>query len=429
MTAAIYPFSPNAQTTPQFSLQTKLECFQKITRDWGRCLSRKETIVLLAIIDRTIGWGRSEAYFSTRSMLLGDAINGGMDMSRSTLFRALATLDARGIISRRKDRYVPDRVHYSVNLRWRPETKSVTLKSKLMTSPDATIQCHSDTNPCQSDATPCQIDTLKTGINLHLSNNSIIAAPVPAPRSPISEIQNPADRIRLVATAARTAHRDHVTARAATTSMRDVSTAVEAAWRGAMLEAFPQIDMPSWGVREKAQAKQAAKHWVHSKEISYPKFVEWAVLNWTAIVQKQFKWMTKSPPPVSPAFGFFIAMQSQFAECRAEGTLENWLSDKDRTQIERLIGRGMTYEQATAHHGKNQAVRALRDEMETREIKARSREQSADNKLEQAKKLAEFGAAPIHPKSPAAIRARQQAMLDDLPPLSAPMVNTRNPFD
>ena len=416
MTATIHAMSANNKPTPLFSLQNKLECYQKILREWQDHLSFAENGVLLRIVDRTIGWGRVETYITSNELMSKPGF------SRATLFRVLAKLEKRGLIRRRKDVRVPNRVHYTVNMQWIP--KETFCKSTVQNTPS-----HSETTPSHSETTSSHSETLYTGINIQVSNNSIIAAPVPAPRSPISEIQNPADRIRLVATAARTAHRDHVTARAATTSMRDVSTAVEAAWRGAMLEAFPQIDMPSWGVREKAQAKQAAKHWVHSKEISYPKFVEWAVLNWTAIMRKQFKWMTKSPPPVSPAFGFFIAMQSQFAECRAESTLEGWLQHKDRTRIERLIGRGMTYEQATAHHGKNQAVRALRDEMETREIKARSREQSADNKLEQAKKLAEFGAAPIHPKSPAAIRARQQAMLDDLPPLSAPMVDTRNPFD
>ena len=151
--------------------------------------------------------------------------------------------------------------------------------------------------------------------------------------------------------------------------------------------------------------------------------------------------MTKAPPPEVPAFRFYAAMIGQFAECWGEGKLSEWASAKERTEVERMMSRGMTFEQAMAEHAKNNVARGLREEMRTREIKVRARERGAAAKLEQAKRLAEFsGAAPVHPQSEAAkaVRARiapkpqVEATLpvEEFVPLSAPMVDpNRNPFD
>lgn len=223
---------------------------------------------------------------------------------------------------------------------------------------------------------------------------------------------------------------------------RSSAAGVEAAWRQALAETFPEAVEPAWTGREKGQAKRLISGWIHGKQISFIDFTDWAVRNWTQIMSKQFKWMKQSPPPAVPAFGFFAAMTNQFAECWAEGKLEEWASAKERTEIEAMVARGMTFEQAALQHAKNNVARGLRDEMRDREIKVRARDRAASAKLEQAKKLADFsGAAPMHPRSPAAMEMLKRSDTKPAPalgtpgeetfaPLSAPMVDPkRNPFD
>lgn len=375
------------------SLQAKIECYQKVPREWMNHLTGPEALTVLNLIDRTIGWGRREAYFTTRAMLAGDKLYAGLPMSRRTLFRALASLEAMGLIQRRRDPNVPDRVHFTVNMEWAPDM-AVKLPNRLQT------QCHDDTTQCHHDTDQCHSGTLYTGITSQVSPDSSQAgATAPLPLSP-------AEKIRARLSEATSTHRAAL-ARHASGPQAAVD-AVDAAWRLALIDTFPGTAYRTWGVREKAQIKIVLKNW--RGDIGLPIFVTWAVTNWTAIMRKQFKWMTRETPPAVPVLSFFIAFLTQFADCRAEGKLEEWLSDLDRTQLERMMGRGMTYEEATAELGKAKAAVALRSEMDLREVKVRARERGADAKLKQAEALAEFeGRAPIHPRSRAAEALRRAA--------------------
>ena len=369
------------------SLQSKIEKYQRVGRQWAGHISGNEMAMVEVLIDRTVGWGRREAYFTIRSLLAGDAIYSGLTMSRRTAFRVLKSLENKGLIQRRHDKNIPDRVHFTVNMDWKPDAENV---SKRLNG-----RCHDDTTRCHDDTDQCHNGTLYTGNNLQVSNTgSQAGAPAPLPL-PASEI------IRAKAGAAAAANR--ATLKAKAEKPQAAVDAVDAAWRLALIDTFPGTAYRTWGVREKAQIRQVLRNW--RGNCTLPEFVTWAVTNWTAIMRKQFRWMTKNPPPATPALSFFIAFLQNFAEARADNVLEDWLTSEDRTALERMMGRGQTYEQATAELAKDKMAVALRGEIRKGKIEARARDLAATRKLAEARHLAELkGGIPIHPKSPAAQR-------------------------
>ena len=64
----------HADATKAVPLQVKAEVYQKVIREWAQHLTANQFIVLMAVVDRTIGWGRREAYFTNRAFLQGDNI-------------------------------------------------------------------------------------------------------------------------------------------------------------------------------------------------------------------------------------------------------------------------------------------------------------------------------------------------------------------
>jgi len=413
-----------------FSLQGKIACYQKVMREWSPYLDPFELAVVMQIVDRTIGWGVREARFTTNSMLNGDAVYSGLKMGRAKLFKALASLEARGIVRRRPCPHKPDHRIFSINMDWAPDVTLTAPKRLKGVQPGAPGRPQHGHPQSTSWTTPVhEVDANNNSPQTVVPNSNH-----PGAAAPVSS--NPADQVRTVAVNTQTTLR---ATRDSSASTQGAAEAAEAAWRLALVETFPGTAYRSWGVREKAQVKTATKTW--RGDITFPEFIDWAVRNWTAIMRKQFKWMTNSPPPASPAFSFFIAFLTQFADCRAEGTLQNWLSDLDRTQLERMMGRGMTYEEATAELGRIKAATALREEMTIREVQVRARERGADAKLKQAQALAEMeGRAPVHPRSRAAEALRREAEKptriiepfgeDEFKPLDVPMVDPdRNPFD
>jgi hypothetical protein len=434
MSAKVLEFPSLGSDDDYSSLQSKLMIYQKLNREWAEHLDPYEFRVLSAIVDRTVGWGRTEAQFSAGRLLRGDKVNGPLNLSRPKLYRVLSSLEGRGMIRRRADAFNPDKTHYSVRLDWSPKM-ALNLPKRLK----------KDATGCKSERvslTETRVSLTETRVSLTetqytgnpYTGNQRTGNAASSDREP----PNPVSTIRATIERTVASHAEAKATRLKVRSQRATSGGVEAAWRDALRETFPDVVEPVWTGREKGQAKRLASGWANFRQISFIDFTDWAVRNWTQIMRKQFKWMTKNPPPAVPAFNFYVAMIDQFAECWGEGKLEEWASAEERTEIERMMARGMTFEQATAEFAKRHAIAELRDEMRVREIKVRARSRAADIKLKQAERLAEFGGkAPVHPRSIAAqeIRARNRVKLQpvandpEFVPLSAPMVSTKNPFD
>ena len=100
---------------------------QYITRYWMKYLSPSELMVLLFILDRTIGWQKYSEVITRRHMLKGIASGGtifhlGTSLSASTLDTTLNRLFEKGLIERRPIMRGTTRyIEFSINLDWEPD--------------------------------------------------------------------------------------------------------------------------------------------------------------------------------------------------------------------------------------------------------------------------------------------------------------------
>lgn len=402
-------------------IQIKVETYQRGFREWGGHLTGNELAITELLIDRTVGWGRREAYFTIRALIDGDNVYSGLRISRRTAFRVLNSLEDKGIIRRRKDPNVPDRVHFTVNLEWKPD--EVNVQERLQ------ARCQGVTTRCHSDITQCQDGTLCTGTQLQVSTTGSL----PGAAAPVSLAA--ARRVR--EDRAINAGTDLARLDDDAQSPQTAVDAVDAAWRLALIETFPGTAYRTWGVREKGQIKIILKNW--RGDCTLPEFVEWAVRNWTPLIAKHFKWMKDPKPPLAPALAFLVAFIDRFADARAEGVLTQWQKADERTHIERLMARGQTWQQATTQIAEEKAARGLRVEMEKREVRVRARDHAATRKLAEAAALAKLeGGLPIHPKSALAKQMKEAAARAAPGPMvevedaaeGLEMIDmSRNPFD
>lgn len=402
----IIPIRQRSVAPDPKSLQFKIEAYQSVIREFSPHCTPHEFAVLMQILDRTIGWGVREASFTTDALRKGDQIYGGVKIGRTALFEALASLEGKGVILRRADARFPDKRHYSVNINWRAGSGSSTRSAR----PSA-----KRTTPSGSRTPPSASRTLYTGSpdtdNLDTGN----------PGGPVGHaainIRGKLSEGEQVPPRARAAPVENA-------EQRGTTNMIETVWRTALVETFPDHPAPTWTVREKGQANQAAKKW-HQPGITFPDFIEWAARNWTAIMAKQFKWMTKSPPPRVPSTRFLFNFIGQFIECYAEDKLTSWQNSKDRSEIEDAMARGQTYEQAVAIVERQHAARSLREEMEQREAEVTRKELAARQNVERAKRIADYCAAPVHPQSIEGLRRRPRRApdvpLDDVPDLAPPI--------
>ncbi len=435
----------------------KIEAYQIALRQYAQHLTAFEIIVLMQIVDRTAGWGVLEASFTTDALREGDDLYGGISnaVSRRSMFRALDALEAKGIITRRVDRRNKDKRHYRVDFDWRPNMP-VPLPKRLKNK--TASECQSDTTECHSGTTECHSGTLLTDNHKQIvftDNHTGIPASRDAVIKPENEIGRkqrepitaPAERARIIAAQATANNRTAAAAHTAADRLKNSAASVERVWHAAVTETFPGHPCPAWGAREKGQTTTAMKKW-RQPGVPFHDFIEWCARNWTAIMRQQFGWMTKQAPPAVPALPFLFSFFDGFIECYAERKLEAWMDGKDRTSLERLMGRGLTYEQAMASIAEDKAALALREEMSKREEAVKLEGKVAKIRLQKAAKLETLGGAPMHPKSPAArklidevrrsaIRATPVPSLTtttgvdcDFPPVEVFFVDPdRNPFD
>jgi len=375
---------PARQTT------TAAQVYQRAIREWRPHLDTYEFSVLLEIIDRTAGWNKAEVNVSTARLLDGDKMYAGLgsQMHRSKMFKALAGLEAKGFVTRSRDR--KGHLVIQFNKKWSPDM--LNLPKRLQgRSPTETLPVSNGDFPVSNGDPVYSIPEMVSGDSNPLGS----AEPRPVP--------NPMANVRAALETAVSAHRAAATTRAAKTAKVETSVGIEAAWKAAMLEAFPGSMHVPFSIREKAQIKAKVKAWLHAGEIGFPEFVDWAVRNWSAVLAKQFSWMTRSEPPKTPSLPFLLHFIGQFAECWSEGKLDEWLAAPERTEMEKLLASGLSHEEAAAEIGKRRATEGMREENQKAIAEARSIRRQAKI-VEQRTRNVEV--APVHPRSRAAEEQR-----------------------
>lgn len=104
------------------ALSEKLQVYQAMSRNWRRHLSQSEIVALTYIVDRTVGWGKNHFAAAFQNVLHGNADFAGVGLPERTYFRALKSLQGKGLIDRRSHR---DRTLIVLNIDWVPTNAKI----------------------------------------------------------------------------------------------------------------------------------------------------------------------------------------------------------------------------------------------------------------------------------------------------------------
>jgi len=382
---------------------TIVEIYQRAIREWAGALTPYELALAMHLLDRTVGWGKTRVTISTRRFLNGDTVYSGLDMSRPTMFRALRSLEDKGLIVRHNDPRGREIKVYAVNLGWKPDT--------LPTPNLHKNQSHRETTPSLTETTQSHRETrekeegrTEEGRKKNNTEAPEPSAPDPGPNSS----RTPDEIIRAAGETFRAARTRR--AQPQGNSLKAKVAHAEALWRDAIAENHPTALAQKWSMREVGMVKAKAKDWPSIRQISFADFVEWCAANWAQIMHKQFKWMTKSPPPDVPSVGFLISFLDQFADCWGDDSFKQWLNSTERTEMDKLLSKGRTSDEAAAEIGERRAVEKMRDE--NRKAKQDIAIKRGALKL-QENRVRRMEHMPAHPQSKEAVAARRRKVLGD----------------
>lgn len=439
---------------------TAVDCiklYHKIIREWSRHLSAYEFMVIMQIADRSIGWGKADMQCATSLMLNGHTVYRGMSLSRRQYFRALQSLEDRGAIRRSLDPKNPDRTRMSVNRNWEPEAMiAVPKRLQNVTESDQEVVPNrhslvSNRHRVVSDRHPniehsLEItsyrplaDRCAARQRLRFPEKESSSAPSEPPHEDVPQIcLNPMKAVsaKVERTMIASAERRVFRLNAAKKDPKAGSRVFEQIWTEALRETFPITAHVCWSPRERGQITNKSKNWYWADDITFADMIDWSVRNWTQIMKAQFSWMKTNPPPDTPLVGFFNNFIDQFVDCWASKKLDAWLKSDQATEIDKMMARGMTREEALVEIAEGKAVAAIREETSKKTEASLRRLRRAEQIEKQNQRLAALGPAPIHPRSRTAQQSRQQNLQHVAPKtpddfvLNVPMVDPNaNPFD
>ena len=390
------PKNSPPEISREIDLLTYAKMMQRITRVWCAHLSAHEITVLMQIADRTLGWGVSRARFCTRSLRCGDKVYSGVEdaVSRRSLFNCLKSLEDKGMILRHSDDGLMGMKMYSINLGWVPDMLNSPKRLKLPVQ-----EMHHPVHELHSgSAPPAPLED--SPIKIILEDNLLGQTASQPPSEKIEEV------IRTTKENYRAPVADKVTDCKPCAERTKASIGeIETVWRAAMRETFPSASVPAWSMKQKHIVLTTSKAWQRAESKTFIDLLDWSVRNYTQIVSKYFSWMRDNPPPAVPDIGFVVAMRDHFMKAFDSKALDKWMSRAERSEFERMLGRGMTREQALKEMGRKEVTSRFREEIDRREAAARVRDRVATVKLERAEKLMDYAhrhagkGIPVHPRA------------------------------
>lgn len=426
--------------------------YQRAIREWRPGLDVQEFCILMELIDRSIGWGKWVLEISQGRVYNGDKMYAGLrhQMARSTFDAKLKTLRSKGVV---RIMGLKDRSEIEVNTRWRPEMAGLPVPKRLKNGaekPSSVDHWGAFDTPTAGVGSPDSRGAVsrEPGTIEHNRENEVRRTKSSGePCSPGTPSAPDGPAKAKVEAALADARQRNAAARAGRTARakkRGSSGAdYEAIWRSAEIEIGEGLGHTGWTQKQMARMRQIARLYTYTR-LSFTEFLEWSVLNWPAIISRQFSWMTRQSPPRVPNVEFFLNFYKGFIECHAEQRLEGWLVKGEADRLQKLKASGMSHEEALAEIGRRRAARGMREEMTKREQKVRGDQAMAARRLDEAKRLQEQAEKPLDPRSKAAkeLLERLRREQGDAPArpresdetllgreLSAPALPARNPFD
>lgn len=272
------------------------EAQNKINRSWKPFITKYEFILLGWILERTYAFKKTSETIPLRHFLEGITSGGEVicypvSMSRRTLFRTIAGLQAKNLLSVTRPGHGNCRYEILID----------------QDAANVCATCHCGTSRCQCDTSRCQPDTLPRVGALcarKVYNNTIretrdlepMKLNTP-PRSASAEVV--VDRLKAIAV--RTAAVKQMKLSAGKFS------ALELHYREQIQSCWPQAPLPGMRMVDKVRFRQA---FLSGTNYDPRSFIEFVVSQWGRIMKREFLNWRRTPP--FPDIGFVSVHRAKF---------------------------------------------------------------------------------------------------------------------
>jgi hypothetical protein len=318
------------------------EWFKVIVREWAQHLTLRQLGMIIFIFDRTAAWGKEWELIRYSSFVTGITSKTGdkryaagiCGCERSALTLTNELIDM-GMIRKRRSR---DGNYWALNYEWTPNDMNKIRRLHRNPQKPAVL------NPQKvASLNPQKV----AGHNKSKAQSEEVTQKeqYPAGGGPSPIIQDALTRARAKGQAAiaRRKLRDKHKM-----GMTDIirlwaETCREAEWAG-------HITPREYLTKRDAYALKAYSTRFLKSFPAQPfgEYLKWVLTNWPGLISEKFGWMTKVPPPETPAPLFFIKQAAQFEEAflqRRAFDKRLTLTPEER-RIDKLIRSGMSREDA-----------------------------------------------------------------------------------
>ena len=404
----------------------KLKIYQLLPRQFSAHLSDAEVKVALHFIDQTIGFDRLSCTLTYQQIISGIGPYGGTGQARSTVIKCCNSLIAKGLLSSRKVKSSSGATVtlWTINPNWRPGDSNTPTKLQ-----DASLKTTTRGSGRQTEGVR-ETDPGGPGNGplIQVIDTDKLIQVAPGAPSALGRDQRDCDFEE------GETNRDKVRPRRPGISAEAAWGAWSASWEAHWAAKVGHC--PTWSEKHRHAAQSLGRFMPPCAEGGnrsqhFRDFITWSVEHWTRVIRKRFRRFRNAP--TVPEIGFFINFRFDFMGVWMERELEKWLSQTERTALERHVAKGMTKEQALLEVAKAQVMVEFRDEIQQERAKlARDHRVLERGKKEhERRRLLDFaqiarvreqlqtGQAPEEAKRPAAVA---NAWADHDPEAFAPIV-------
>jgi hypothetical protein len=351
--------------------------YQALVTQWSEALSSAEYHLMLFINERTLRYGKTEESIPVRHFLegvfnaSGERIVAGVGHTKAAIIRAYQSLQEKGLIEITKgQRFNSTNIFVMQVGRILEGAKKLSKlkvpKKKKQAENDNQVVSYDNRSGVVEAPQWCRRDT---SISTHYNNKRN------------SKNSNSADVTAGIAEALEKAKEKNAASaqrKVQTMATRGLSKqGVSALWRKLLVQYYPDATA-NLVVTPKQYGMLKASYEATNLPLPFPEFAEWAVANWQELIDYDFAWCKKSPPPRLPSLPFFASMLKYFANYHGNqhirDTHRKVKSDdaakkarKLSEQNERLKAelaaseRGRTQEQARAEEFRKTAAKRKRE--------------------------------------------------------------------
>lgn len=337
---------------------------------WFPYLDATEFKAVAYVIEHSLGRGRNFFRATTNQIVKGAGKNQPIGMTGRTFERVKKALRERSLLQ--TNVVEMSFTEFTLNLDWSPVQGIPSIADAL----EEYRKSANVTEPVCQIGNP--VRTYNNQIHIPPSGNGSLCSPErvlrfhekissPEKESP-PQIAPPPSRISTVsreemkARAAETERRclDARQRRAAKANEQDSIWAYHRTYVNAWAETYPGVPCPTWTERDMHIVRSVLKSRLRENIQARHDFLNFIVRHWAQIRATQFGWMRHSSPPDLPKVSFFTSakMIGRFLDAYADRRRFDQIEalPAEQQELERLVARGKTREQALIAVGERRAL-------------------------------------------------------------------------